>query len=82
MLLHPKDYINASLAKAKDEEARDGNAWHFIAAQGPLEETASDFWRMVMEQYTKQIVMLTRTEYAALPLPLQLSLESLLTLFR
>ena len=68
MLLHPKDYINASLAKAKDEEARDGNAWHFIAAQGPLEETASDFWRMVMEQYTKQIVMLTRTEYAALPL--------------
>lgn len=47
MLLHPKDYINASLVKAKDEEARDGNAWHFIAAQGPLEETAADFWRMV-----------------------------------
>ncbi|KAK9853362.1 hypothetical protein WJX84_007541, partial [Apatococcus fuscideae] len=62
VLLHPKDYINASLVKAKDEEIQHGNAWHFIAAQGPLEETAADFWRMIMEQYTKQIVMLTRTE--------------------
>jgi protein tyrosine phosphatase len=34
----------------------------YIAAQGPLEETVNDFWRMIMEKKSNIIVMLSGTD--------------------
>ena len=34
----------------------------YIAAQGPLEETVNDFWRMTMEKKSNIIVMLSGTD--------------------
>lgn len=31
----------------------------FIAAQGPLPQTVADFWRLVWEQQSRTLVMLT-----------------------
>ena len=34
----------------------------YISTQGPMEETVSDFWRMVWEYQSKCIVMLCKLE--------------------
>ncbi|KAG9467137.1 hypothetical protein GDO78_015545, partial [Eleutherodactylus coqui] len=53
------DYINASFINfiAVFQGYQEKNK--FIAAQGPKEETVNDFWRMIWEQNTATIVMVT-----------------------
>lgn len=48
------DYINASFIDGYRQR------FAYIATQGPLEDTVDDFWRMLMEQNSNIIVMLTQ----------------------
>lgn len=50
------DYVNANYC----DGWRRQNA--YIATQGPLPETFGDFWRMVWEQRSSTIVMMTKLE--------------------
>lgn len=50
------DYINANYI----DGFRRQNA--YIATQGSLPETFGDFWRMVWEQHTANIIMMTKLE--------------------
>ncbi|XP_053727339.1 receptor-type tyrosine-protein phosphatase C isoform X2 [Synchiropus splendidus] len=55
------DYINASFIDGFKELKK------YIAAQGPKEETLGDFWRMIWEQKSSIIVMVTRCEESKRP---------------
>ncbi|XP_016136249.1 receptor-type tyrosine-protein phosphatase delta-like [Sinocyclocheilus grahami] len=50
------DYINANFI---DGYRRQGA---YIATQGPLPDTFSDLWRLVWEQHTANIIMITKLE--------------------
>jgi tyrosine-protein phosphatase non-receptor type 7 len=51
------DYINANFIRGLQDSERT-----YIATQGPLPWTVNDFWRMVWEQKTSVIVMVTGLE--------------------
>ncbi len=50
------DYINANFVSGYKDRKR------WICAQGPLEGTVADFWRMVYEQGVEILIMLTNLE--------------------
>nr|CAB3265286.1 receptor-type tyrosine-protein phosphatase beta-like [Phallusia mammillata] len=50
------DYINANYIPGNNNRQRE-----YIATQGPLPGTKDDFWRMVWEQNTRNIIMVTQT---------------------
>ncbi|KAM6948833.1 receptor-type tyrosine-protein phosphatase S isoform 4-T4 [Aplochiton taeniatus] len=50
------DYINANYIDGYRKQSA------YMATQGPLAETFGDFWRMVWEQRTASVVMMTRLE--------------------
>uniref|UniRef100_A0A1D1XQ21 protein-tyrosine-phosphatase n=1 Tax=Anthurium amnicola TaxID=1678845 RepID=A0A1D1XQ21_9ARAE len=52
------DYVNASFVQAEGCNKR------YIATQGPLPATYEDFWKVIWEQNTQVIVMLTKEEEA------------------
>lgn len=50
------DYINANFCDGYQKPN------HYIATQGPLPHTVADFWRMVWEQKSRTLVMMTQLE--------------------
>ncbi|XP_063218858.1 tyrosine-protein phosphatase 69D isoform X2 [Bacillus rossius redtenbacheri] len=50
------DYINANFVIGYRERKK------FICAQGPMDNTVCDFWRMIWEQHLEMILMLTNLE--------------------
>lgn len=50
------DYINANYVNM---EIPNGTINRYIATQGPLQNTVKDFWRMVQQESSHLIVMLT-----------------------
>jgi hypothetical protein len=50
------EYINANIVMGYKERKK------FVCAQGPMESTVYDFWRMAWEQRVEIIVMLTNVE--------------------
>ncbi|KAH3761883.1 protein-tyrosine phosphatase 1 [Pelomyxa schiedti] len=60
-LINGSDYINASFISACcNNNPSPSVEPSYIATQGPLPETFSDFWRMIWEKECRLIVMLTR----------------------
>ncbi|ELT96726.1 hypothetical protein CAPTEDRAFT_172805 [Capitella teleta] len=53
---NPLGYINASHIRLKIADEN----WWYIAAQGPMDNTAQHFWQMVWEQEVEVIAMLTK----------------------
>ncbi|XP_019633091.1 PREDICTED: receptor-type tyrosine-protein phosphatase beta-like [Branchiostoma belcheri] len=68
--IHPYDNSRVKLAAIDDVEGSDyinacympgfNSRREFIASQGPLPDTKDDFWRMVWEQNSRVIVMVTQ----------------------
>lgn len=50
------DYINANYVLSYKERKK------FICAQGPMDTTVNEFWRMIWEQHLELILMLTNLE--------------------
>ena len=50
------NYINASMIDGFQQKQA------FIATQAPLENTVTDFWRMIQEKNIRIIVMLTKLQ--------------------
>nr|XP_055066598.1 receptor-type tyrosine-protein phosphatase U isoform X3 [Misgurnus anguillicaudatus] len=64
--LHPllgdpnSDYINANYIDIRINREGYHRSNHFIATQGPKQETVYDFWRMVWQENCFSIVMITK----------------------
>lgn len=60
--IYASDFIHANYVNGYSS---DGETWldkHYIAAQGPMNETAGHFWEMVIQENVSSIVMTTRCE--------------------